>query len=65
MKKQDQIIKILDANAIKLCCGGKCPIVSQDKESGYYFIKDDFGGMICLSEDHFKMLKTAVDYFVK
>lgn len=65
MKKQEQNLKIIDKTTIQICCGGKCPTVRQDAESGYYFIKDDFGGMICLSEDHFKMLKSAVDYFVK
>ncbi len=44
---QDVVYQKLDQSSIKICCGGKCPIV--EKDGNKIFIYDDFNNVIQIS----------------
>lgn len=57
---QEKKIEQIDKKSVRLCCGGKCPTVTKTEKG--YILKDDFGGIVFLTNDEFNLLLKVKDY---
>ena len=57
------MIYSINAKSVRLCCKGKglgCPVISEEDDSEYITITDDFGNKIKIRKEEARLVSDAV-----